>query len=82
MGDEADYRTLANEAGLTVTCVEDLSEQVRRTWALCARRLGYKLATQPRYARYLLDPRTANRVFALTLFVCCSPTGPAPCATA
>lgn len=67
MGDEADYRTLANEAGLTVTRVEDLSDKVRRTWALCARRLGYKLATQPRYARHLLDPRRANRVFALTL---------------
>lgn len=67
MGDEADYRRLAAEAGLTVVGFEDLSARVKRTWWLCARRLARQVATRPRYARYLLDPQASNRVFALTL---------------
>ena len=46
---------------------EDLSRKVRRTWTLCAGRVARKLATQPQYRRYLLDARSKNRVFALSL---------------
>jgi tocopherol O-methyltransferase len=67
MGDEADYRRLAGEAGFAVAAVEDLSTQVRRTWWVCARRFAWKLAADPRYARFLLDRGGGNRVFALTL---------------
>jgi tocopherol O-methyltransferase len=67
MGDEADYRRLAGEAGFAVAAVEDLSARVRRTWWVCARRFAWKLAADPRYARFLLDQGSGNRVFALTL---------------
>ena len=67
MGDEADYLGLARDAGFVTVASEDLSEGVRRTWSVCARRLLGRLATDPRYGRYLLDRRATDRVFALTL---------------
>jgi len=35
--------------------------------SLCAGRVARKLATHPHYRRYLLDARSKNRVFALSL---------------
>jgi tocopherol O-methyltransferase len=67
MGDEGDYRRLAEAAGFRVLASEDISDRVRRTWWICARRLAGKLVTSPRYARFLLDAASGNRVFALTL---------------
>jgi tocopherol O-methyltransferase len=67
MGTERDYRALAEGAGFEVTGFEDLSQNVRRTWTLCARRLAGKLVTDRSYRGFLLDPRSRNRVFALTL---------------
>ncbi len=68
MGDAADYRGLAAQAGFEVLAVEDISAQVSRTWGICARRFLRMAATRPRYLRFLVDRREENRVFALTLF--------------
>ncbi|MFL5337874.1 MAG: class I SAM-dependent methyltransferase [Geminicoccaceae bacterium] len=68
MGDEGDYRRLAGAAGFTVAGFEDLSARVSRTWSICTRRLAGKLATEPRYRRFLLDRHASDRNFALTLF--------------
>jgi len=68
MGSESEYREMAREAGFAVESVRDISAQVSRTWWLCARRFLGRVAMQPRYARYLLDAKAGNRVFALTLF--------------
>jgi len=67
MGDEADYRRFAARAGFQLVDVEDLSEKVRRTWRICTRRALVRLATRPRYLRFLLDRTAKNRGFALTL---------------
>jgi len=67
MGTESEYRALAAQAGFEVTRFEDLSAQVRRTWTVCARRVAAKLATSSRYRRFLLDQRSRNRVFVLSL---------------
>lgn len=67
MGDEGDYRRLAEAAGFLTHGAQDISVQVRKTWSICARRLAASLATKPRYARFLLDPANPNRIFALTL---------------
>jgi tocopherol O-methyltransferase len=67
MGEEADYRRLAERVGFTLLASEDLSRRVRRTWSICARRLARKLVTRRHYARFLLDRTATNRVFALTL---------------
>jgi tocopherol O-methyltransferase len=36
-------------------------------WALCAGRVAKKLLTHSHYRRYLLDARSKNRIFALSL---------------
>jgi tocopherol O-methyltransferase len=67
MGDEADYRAMAEAAGFRVELVSDISDQVRRTWWICLRRVVGKLATDARYRRFLMERSAENRVFALTL---------------
>jgi tocopherol O-methyltransferase len=67
LGDEGDHRRLAAAAGFTLNSFEDLSSPVPRTWSVCAGRLAGKLISQPRYLRFLLNPRATDRVFILTL---------------
>jgi tocopherol O-methyltransferase len=67
MGSEAEYRQWATKAGFVVSGFEDLSAQVRYTWALCTARIAKKLLTHPQYRRYLLDARAKNRIFALSV---------------
>jgi tocopherol O-methyltransferase len=67
MGDEADYRAMAEAAGFRVELVSDISDQVRRTWSICLRRVLGKVVTEARYRRFLLESSAENRVFALTL---------------
>lgn len=67
MGTEAEYRAWAEQAGFVVDGFEDLSRKIRRTWSLCAGRVAKKLLTHSHYRRYLLDARSKNRVFALSL---------------
>ena len=67
LGTAAEYRDLAAEAGFRVARVDDVSRRVRRTWTICARRLAVRIATDPAYRRYLLDGRSRNRGFALSL---------------
>ncbi len=38
MGNQADYCRLAEQAGFRLSGVDDLSDRVRRTWWICARR--------------------------------------------
>ncbi len=67
MGTKAEYRRLAEDAGFRVIGFEDVSRQVARTWTICARRVAALVATDREARRFLLDPRSRNRVFALTL---------------
>ncbi|HEV2557676.1 MAG TPA: class I SAM-dependent methyltransferase [Microvirga sp.] len=67
MGTERDYRSLAEDAGFRTTGFADLSRQVRRTWTICARRVAARVATDGATRRFLLDRRSRNRIFALTL---------------
>ena len=67
MGDEADYRRLAERAGFDVESVEDLSDRRAADMVGLTRRVASGLATRPRYLRFLIDRRAKNRVFAATL---------------
>ena len=67
MGDEADYRAMAEAAGFRVESVTDISDNVRRTWSICLLRVVGKIATEARYRRFLLERSAENRIFALTL---------------
>jgi len=58
-------RTFA-EVGFTEVGVEDLSRQVRKTWAVVLRRLVWRLATRPAYWRFLLGGGARDGIFALT----------------
>lgn len=67
MGDEADYRRFAEQAGFRLVRADDLSNRVQRTWSICMRRVLGKFFTRPRYLRFLLDRTATNRIFAATL---------------
>ncbi|MEZ6065909.1 MAG: class I SAM-dependent methyltransferase [Planctomycetaceae bacterium] len=67
MGSAGEYRQMMEAAGFVVRKEEDWSQQVKRTWSLCARRLGWKLGTSPRYWKMLFDRSNGNRIFAVTL---------------
>ncbi len=68
MGSADEYLELAREAGLEPSGVEDLSQQVKKTWPLCAWRTIKGLARDRSYRRFLLSPENPDRIFALTLF--------------
>jgi tocopherol O-methyltransferase len=67
MGDEADYRAMAEAAGFRVELVSAISDRVRQTWSICLRRVVGKIVTDARYRRFLMERSAENRVFALTL---------------
>ena len=46
---------------------EDLSDRVRRTWAICLRRILLGLIIRPQYIRFLLDYQRRDRIFLLTI---------------
>lgn len=67
MGTPGEYEALARCAGLTAVSIEDLSQRVRRTWAICAGRAIHGLIREREYRRFLFAGRSAERIFALTL---------------
>jgi tocopherol O-methyltransferase len=67
MGEEAEYREMAERAGFAVAHVEDWSARVQRTWSVCLTRGLRKVMLDPRYRQYLLNPSHSERIFALTM---------------
>lgn len=67
MGSASEYQQLARAAGLVPIDCQDLSRQVKRTWAVCTGRLVRGLLCKPSYRQFLLHGPSTNKVFALTL---------------
>ena len=67
MGTVMDYQTCGEKTGFRLVTFEDITHNVRRTWPAIVRRLLAKLATDPRYVRFLVSQHAHNRVFALTI---------------
>lgn len=67
MGTASDYRSLGESAGFALARFEDITKSVSATWPAIVRRLLGKLATNPRYAKFLINRHAHNRVFALTI---------------
>jgi tocopherol O-methyltransferase len=67
LGTPAEYEGWLDAAGLEVTTRQDISAQVRRTWPMTAGRFVRALLRRPAYARFLLDARSNNPIFALTM---------------
>jgi tocopherol O-methyltransferase len=64
----SEYRGLFERNGFRMEQEEDVSQEVKRTWPLCAGRFLARLASEPRYLRFLFNRHRRNRVFALTIF--------------
>ena len=67
MGDREDYEALAREAGFTLLRYDDISREVRRTWAICAGRAARRLATDRAFRRFAFARTTKNRSFMLSV---------------
>lgn len=67
MGSRSDYEALAARAGLILESYEDISRNVRRTWAICLRRLAKSLMTDSAVRGLAFGRSTRNRDFILSL---------------
>lgn len=67
MGSRGDYAALAEAAGFRLARYDDISREVRRTWAICLRRLMARLVTDPELRRLALSSTTRSRDFILSL---------------
>ncbi len=67
MGSREDYESMAARVGLDAISFEDLSSQVRRTWSICARRVGRKLVADRDFRRFAMSRSTRNRSFLFSL---------------
>lgn len=65
-GKEYEHHML--EAGFQIEEMREIGEKVRRTWAICAGQLAYRIACDSRYRNFLRDPNMKDRIFALTVF--------------
>jgi len=68
IGLASEYRRLFEETGFTIEHEEDVSQQVKRTWPICAWGFATRLLREPRYIRFLFNRHRRNRIFALTIF--------------
>lgn len=68
MGTRSEYEGLMDRVGLRLVEFQDLSRRVSRTWGICARRACGRLLTSLEPWRFLLSPRSRNRVFLLTVW--------------
>jgi tocopherol O-methyltransferase len=67
LGTSSEYARKMQNAGFEEVRVLDLSEQVVRTWPICAWRMMVGLVRKPGYLKFVLDPKNDNRIFALTM---------------
>jgi tocopherol O-methyltransferase len=67
MGSRSDYEALAAAAGFNLAGYDDISRNVRRTWAICLRRMLGKMVTDAELRRLALSDTTRSRDFILSL---------------
>jgi tocopherol O-methyltransferase len=67
LGTESDYRRLATDAGFAIDRFQDVTRQIARTWPMIVRVFLWNLVCKPSYVRFILDPRTKNAIFGVTI---------------
>lgn len=67
LGTFAQYRDSIDAAGLSLQQMKDWSQNVRKTWMICLRRILRRIFQDSRYLRFLFDSSRKNRRFALTI---------------
>ena len=67
LGSRAVDEGLAEAAGFEAAAFDDISARVRRTWAICGRRLVGRIVADPRYRHLVRTATPANRAFLLSI---------------
>jgi tocopherol O-methyltransferase len=67
LGSESDYRKMAAEAGFAIERFQDVTRQIARTWPMIVRVFLWNLLCKPAYVRFIVDPRSKNAIFGLTI---------------
>jgi tocopherol O-methyltransferase len=67
MGSRTEYEAMAAAAGFALLGYDDISRNVRRTWAICLRRTIGRFFTDPALRRLIVSQTTRNRSFLLSL---------------
>ena len=67
LGSETDYRKMAADTGFAVERFQDVTRQIARTWPMIVRVFLWNLLRKPAYLRFILDPRSQNAIFSLTI---------------
>ena len=63
-----EYRSMLAAAGFHDIQIFDLTDRVKKTWSVCARRVIARFFGDPSFRRLLRDLRFTNRIFARTVF--------------
>jgi cyclopropane fatty-acyl-phospholipid synthase-like methyltransferase len=71
MASELEFLAMFADAGLREVKFLDLTRNVKKTWAICARRVAGQFLTDKSFRRQLTDRQFGNRVFAKTVFRIC-----------
>jgi tocopherol O-methyltransferase len=67
MGSRSEYEAMAAAAGFTLLGYDDISRNVRKTWAICMRRTAARFFTDRALRRLIVSQATRNRSFLLSL---------------
>lgn len=67
MGSRSEYEATAAAAGFSLLRYDDISANVRRTWAICMRRTAGRFFTDRALRRLIVSQTTRNRSFLLSL---------------
>jgi tocopherol O-methyltransferase len=62
-----EYEQLMTDAGFHVVKGREIADQVKKTWAICAKRLAQKVANDASYRKFLMNAEAKDRIFAVTL---------------
>lgn len=68
LGSEIEYRKMMEMAGFENIRYEELSDAVKKTWAICIRRMVKSFFTDSTLRNFILDEAAHDRIFAKTLF--------------
>ena len=68
MGKRSEYEELAREAGLQPVGFQDLTQQVRKTWRICSRRVFTHMMTRPDAWWYVIKRKSSSWVFLFSVW--------------
>jgi tocopherol O-methyltransferase len=61
------YQALIKQTGFGDIEYEDVSDQVKKTWTLCLKRVAWKLLSDRKYMAFILSSSSKNKSFLQSL---------------